>query len=745
MDCKQSDLIIAQLQDEVSTLQAQVAELQDTLWAISAGEIDAVLLPGAEGTEIFSRQGSEHAYRAMVEAMNEGAAILINGEIVYCNSYLAQMLDTPLEQVIGQSLFRFVPPEGRTSIAAMLADGLKGPSRNEVIFCDAHGTPLPLQMSLNMLDSQDQQGLCMVVTDLSERVLKQLQLAASVYQSSSEAMVVTDESNTILSVNPAFTTITGYSAEEAIGQTPNMLSSGRHDKNFFLAMWKAIETTGHWAGEIWNRKKNGDIFAEWLNINVIQDKAGSSHRHVALFSEITDKKKSEELIWKHANFDTLTQLPNRRLFSDRLEQGIKRASRAKDSMALLLIDLDGFKEVNDTYGHLVGDELLIEAAKRIKSCVRETDTVARLGGDEFTVILTEIADASHIERVARVLVEVLSRPYQLSKERANISASIGISVCPGDAKDPVTLLKNADQAMYKSKEDGKNCFSHFSKSLEEKSIKRAHLIRDLHDAVARQEFELYFQPIVDLKTGHLFKAEALLRWHHPERGMVSPMEFIPVAEETGLIIEIGDWVFREALDFSRRWRERAGYPVKISVNVSPVQLMLKERTGLWAEHLQQAGITGDGVIVEITEGVLLKDRPTVSKALLDFRDAGIEVAIDDFGTGYSSLAYLSRFDIDYLKIDRSFTSKLAPASTDLVMSNAIIVMAHALGMKVIAEGIETEEQRDLLIAAGCDYGQGYLFSRPLPAQQFEAFVVEALRAGPVGTDLMDDELVSVLL
>ncbi|MDP3438853.1 MAG: diguanylate cyclase, partial [Azonexus sp.] len=411
--------------------------------------------------EIFTRQGAEQAYRAMVEAMNEGAAILIDGEIVYCNSYLAQMLDTPLEQVIGQSLFRFVPPEKRTSIAAMLADGLKGSSRNEVIFCDAHGTPLPLQMSLNMLDSQDQQGLCMVVTDLSERVLKQLQLAASVYQSSSEAMVVTDESNTILSVNPAFTTITGYSAEEAIGQTPNMLSSGRHDKSFFLAMWQAIEATGHWAGEIWNRKKNGDIFAEWLNINVIQDKASSSHRHVALFSEITDKKKSEEVIWKHANFDTLTQLPNRRLFSDRLEQGIKRASRAKDSMALLLIDLDGFKEVNDTYGHLVGDELLIEAAKRIKSCVRETDTVARLGGDEFTVILTEITDASHIERVARVLVEVLSRPYQLSKERANVSASIGISVCPGDAIDSVTLFKNADQAMYKSKLAGKDQVSWF--------------------------------------------------------------------------------------------------------------------------------------------------------------------------------------------------------------------------------------------------------------------------------------------
>ena len=719
MDCCLNDIVTTPLQEEVVTLRAQVAELQEALRAISAGEVDAVLLPGAKGTEIFTRPGAEHAYRAMVEAMNEGAAIVMGGEIVYCNSHLAAMLGTPLESVIGQSLLRFVPTDAHDSMREILADGLKGSSRNDVIFSDARGLPLPLQMSLNVLDTPEGQSLCMVVTDLSERVLKQLQLAASVYQSSSEAMVVTDEHNTILSVNPAFTTITGYSAEEAIGKTPHILNSGRQGKEFFLEMWQSIERTGHWAGEIWNRKKSGEIYAEWLNINVIQDKANGSHRHVALFSEITDRKKSEELIWKHANFDMLTQLPNRRLFTDRLEQGVKSTVRGHGTLALLLIDLDGFKEVNDTHGHLVGDELLVEAARRIKSCVRDTDTVARLGGDEFTVILTEITDVSHIERVARILVEALSHPYQLGKERAIASASVGISIFPTDASDAVTLLKNADQAMYKSKEDGKNRFSHFSKAIEEKSIRRAHLIRDLHDALPRAEFELYFQPIVDMRTGSLYKAEALLRWHHPLRGMVNPMEFIPVAEETGMIIEIGDWVFREALVYGRQWSRLVRRPFKISVNVSPVQLMSKEHCSRWAEHLQQAGVSGEGVIVEITEGVLVKDRPTMSKALLDFRDAGIEVAIDDFGTGYSSLAYLSQFDIDYLKIDQSFTRNLAPGSSDLALSKAIIVMAHELGMEVIAEGIETEEQRDLLLAAGCDFGQGYLFAKPLPADQFE--------------------------
>jgi diguanylate cyclase (GGDEF)-like protein/PAS domain S-box-containing protein len=714
-----SKIIIGKLQSEIEELRVQVAELQDTLRAISAGEVDAVLLSGEGGPEIFTRQGAEHAYRVMVEAMNEGAAILIADEIVYSNSHLATMLNTPLEQVIGQSLLRFVPQNAQEQISKILADGLKKSSRHEVIFCDASGTALPLQISLNVLDIEGQQGLCMVVTDLSERVLKQLQLAASVYQSSSEAMAVTDENNIILSVNPAFTTITGYDADEVIGKTPNLLGSGRHDKAFYSEMWRAINSTGHWAGEIWNRKKNGEIYAEWLNINVIQDKSGASHRHVALFSEITDRKKSEELIWKHANFDSLTQLPNRRLFSDRLDQGIKHAFRAKDSMALLLIDLDGFKNVNDTLGHLVGDELLVEVAQRIKSCVRETDTVARLGGDEFTVILTEITDLNHIERVAQTLTEALSLPYQLDKERVIVSASIGISLCPADAGDAVTLLKNADQAMYKSKEDGKNRFSYFSKAIEEKSIRRVHLIRDLHDALPRGEFELYFQPIVDLKTGQAHKAEALLRWNHPERGMVSPLEFIPVTEETGLIIEIGDWVFREVLNIGQRWSELVGYPFRISINVSPVQLMSKNQVDLWIKSLRQAGLSGEGIIVEITEGVLLKDRTAVSKALLDFRDVGIEVAIDDFGTGYSSLAYLSQFDIDYLKIDKSFTQNLSPDSSDMVLSKAIIVMAHELGMKVVAEGIETEEQRDLLIAAGCDYGQGYLYSRPVPISKFE--------------------------
>ncbi len=717
-------MLADKLQRENAELRSRVAELEDTLRAIGAGEVDAVLLHDkAGGSEIFTRQGAEYAYRAMVEAMNEGAAILIDGRITYCNRHLAELFNAPSEKVLGQSLFDFVPTGAQAGLRTILQDALEGSSRNEVIFRDAKGAALPLQMSLNALDVANQAGLCMVVTNLSERVLKQLQLAASVYESSSEAMVVTDEDNTILSVNPAFETITGYSANEAIGDTPKMLKSGRHDQAFYQEMWGAINATGHWAGEIWNRRKNGQLFAEWLNINVIRDKASASHRYVALFSEITDKIKSEELIWNQAHFDALTQLPNRRLFSDRLEQVVKRAPRATGSIALLLLDLDGFKEVNDTYGHLVGDELLIEVARRLRSCVRDTDTVARLGGDEFTVILTEITDTSQVERVAQSLLDAVSQQFQLGEDRANLTASIGISVCPADALDPVTLLKNADQAMYLSKDDGKNRFSYFSKSIEEKSIQRASLIRDLHEALPQAEFELYFQPVLDLVTGRLVKAEALLRWHHPVRGLVGPIEFIPVAEETGMIIAIGDWVFGEAVRFSKRWSVLLGQAFKVGVNVSPVQIMSSDHKKKWTSHLHQADMSGAGLIVEITEGILLKNRPEVKKALRDYRDAGIEVAIDDFGTGYSSLAYLNQFHIDYLKIDQSFTRNLAPNSSELALSKAIIVMAHELGMKVIAEGIETQAQCDLLKAAGCDFGQGYLFSRPIPAQQFEQLLV----------------------
>jgi diguanylate cyclase (GGDEF)-like protein/PAS domain S-box-containing protein len=455
----------------------------------------------------------------------------------------------------------------------------------------------------------------------------------------------------------------------------------------------------------------------------LRDSAGEATGTIGIAIDITQKKEAEELIWKQANFDTLTGLPNRRMFSDRLEQEIRKAHRSDLPLALMYLDLDGFKEVNDTLGHNMGDILLKDVAQRLSACVRETDTVARMGGDEFTVILGELDGTGSVDRIAQDILRKLADPFPLGDEVAYISASIGITLYPDDATGIEDLLKNADQAMYAAKNQGRNRFSYFTKSMQEAAQTRMRLAGDLRGALAANQFRLVYQPIVELATGAIHKAEALIRWQHPTRGLVSPAEFIPVAEDTGLIIDIGDWVFREAARQAAIWRASHHAQFQISVNTSPVQY---RNDGInqdaWLDHLQKLGLPGQSIVVEITEGLLLDAGAAITDQLLKFRDAGIQVSLDDFGTGYSSLSYLKKFDIDYLKIDQSFVRHLEANSDDMVLCEAIIVMAHKLGLKVIAEGVETQEQRALLAAAGCDYGQGYLFCRPVPAEQFEALL-----------------------
>ncbi|WP_082880832.1 PAS domain S-box protein [Methylomonas sp. DH-1] len=574
-----------------------------------------------------------------------------------------------------------------------------------------------------VIDEQGQLlGTVGFARDISEarKNEENLRLAALVYDNSSEAMIVVDADNNILSVNPAFTAMTGYRAEEVIGQNPSLLHSGEHDRAFYRDMWRALETTGAWRGEIKNRRKDGRMFVEELAINTIYNADGKPQRRVALFSDITQRKQSEEQIWRQANFDPLTALPNRRMFRDRLELEIKKAHRLQQSFALLFIDLDRFKEVNDTLGHDLGDALLKQTALRLQACVRESDTVARLGGDEFTIILSELETPESCEPVARHLLEQLSAPFDLDGESAYVSASIGITIYPNDSSDVSQLLKNADQAMYAAKNQGRNNFCFFTRALQEALVARAALLADLRRALAESQFLLYYQPIIDLQTGLAHKAEALLRWQHPSRGLTGPGHFIALAEETGLINEIGDWVFQAAARQVAIWRRQISDEFQISVNKSPVQFQNPHHTPEdWFAYLDRLGLPGQSIVVEITEGLLLDAGTSVHNHLMAFRDAGMQVAIDDFGTGYSALSYLKKFDIDYLKIDQSFVRNLAADSSDFILCEAIIVMAHKLGLKVVAEGVETEQQRALLAAIGCDYGQGYLFSEPLPAGLFE--------------------------
>ena len=470
--------------------------------------------------------------------------------------------------------------------------------------------------------------------------------------------------------------------------------------------------------------KNGShIWILTRGMVVSRDENGKPLRIIGTNTDITSRKADEETIQHQANFDPLTQLPNRRLFHDRLEQEIKKSERSDLPIALMLIDLDHFKDVNDTLGHDMGDILLIEVARRLKNCVRTVDTVARLGGDEFTIILGEQYDPGITEAIAEEILHRLSEPFHLHENISYITASIGITLYPSDSLYIEALLKNADQAMYAAKHLGRNRYSYFTPSMQKNAQTRMMLTRDLRTALANDQFLVYFQPIVSLKGEELTKAEALIRWQHPERGLVSPAEFIPIAEETGMIVEIGDWVFRQAAKHSARWRAAHHEKFQISVNVSPVQF---HNQGInyqtWFDHLKELGLQGQSIVVEITEGLLLDAHSAIISQLLAFRDAGIGVSIDDFGTGYSSLSYLKKFDIDYLKIDQSFVRNLTDGSDDLILCEAIIVMAHKLGLRVIAEGVETAEQSDLLKTAGCDFAQGYLYSRPLPTEEFDRFL-----------------------
>jgi diguanylate cyclase (GGDEF)-like protein/PAS domain S-box-containing protein len=488
--------------------------------------------------------------------------------------------------------------------------------------------------------------------------------------------------------------------------------------------------TGSFFCEYRMRTGNGNY--KWFlsrGIVVARDARDRPVRMTGMITDISDRKEADERIWRHANFDALTGLPNRRLFRDRLQREVVAAGRADAQLALLFIDLDRFKQVNDLLGHDAGDFLLKEAAWRIADCVRESDTVARLGGDEFTVILSRLAHADHVEQLAQKLLDTLSKPFRLNKEVAYVTGSIGVAIYPEDGASAEELIRKADQAMYAAKHAGKNQFSYFTRSMDEKAHLRLRLANELRSALARGQLEVHYQPVVDFSSGKIMKAEALLRWKHPSMGAVSPSSFIPLAEESGMITDIGNWVFKEAASCSQRWSAGLDAPFQIAVNKSPIQFIAHGEED-WLAYLERMQLPGTSISVEITESLLLHAADNVEETLLRYRDAGIQVAIDDFGTGYSSMAYLKKFDIDYLKIDQSFVKDITTDPTNQTIAESIIVMAHRLGLKVIAEGIETPEQRDVLAAAGCDYGQGYLFSQPLPAAEFERLLIDGIHAAP---------------
>ena len=553
-----------------------------------------------------------------------------------------------------------------------------------------------------------------------------MRMANLIYQTSTEAIMVTDEKNNIVDVNPAFTRLTGYERDEVQGKNPRVFSSGRHSSEYYREMWQTLLISGSWSGEIWDRKKDGTEQAKYLDIRMIKNPDGSIYRHVAHFYDITEILKKDELIWKQENFDLLTQLPNRRLFLDRLQQETKKHPHDHGALALMFIDLDHFKEVNDSHGRVKGDELLILAARRITNCLNEADTACRIGSDEFAVMITETEEISNTEWVAQNIIKELSAPFDLGDGNiAYVSASIGIALYPNDTENLDELMQIAEQAMYQAKNDGRGRFSYFTQSLQQEAHEKLLLTNDLRSAIARNELHVYYQPIIDLSSGQIVKAETLLRWKHPVKGMVSPAAFIPLAEQSGLIISIGQWAFQEAINSIMDWSTKFGQVISLSVNKSPVQFQSGEGFK-WLEALRKSGLPPKSITVEITEGLLLQDTENTKIQLAELHENLVEISIDDFGTGYSALSYLKNFKIDYLKIDKSFIKNITQDEHDKALTEAIIVMAHKLGMSTIAEGVETKDQIEILKSFGCDYIQGFYFSAPVPKEEFDRLLERQL-------------------
>jgi len=557
-----------------------------------------------------------------------------------------------------------------------------------------------------------------------EQQAQKLATAGIAFEHMREAVMVTDAQQRIIQVNAAFERITGYTADEAVGQTPRLLNSGRQGPDFYQRFFRELKRRGEWRGEIWNRRKTGDVYPQWLSIKAVNDERGELSKFVSVFADITDIKDSERRLWQLAHHDTLSELPNRLLLNARLEHAIQRAHRTSTRLALLFIDLDRFKNINDSMGHQVGDELLKDIARRLQSSVHEDDTVARLGGDEFVVLLEDIDNPGIARRIADRVIKRLSEPVTVRGMSLAVTASIGISLYPEDGQDPETLLKHADAAMYRAKALGRNRLAYYAPDLTQEIQQRLELEQDLRLALTRQEFVLHYQPQFAAADGRLVALEALVRWQHPQRGMVPPGEFIPVAEETGLIGELGCWVTETACNQGVQWRSQDTPPFRLAVNLSPYQLR-GECTEALGAIFGRTGFPADWFEFEVTETLLVEEGGYALQQLTDMRKRlGMAIAMDDFGTGHSSLSQLKFLPIGKLKIDRSFVRDLPEDNNDAAIAKAIILMAHTLGLVVVAEGVETAEQHRFLCASGCDHLQGFLYGKPLPAEQITELLVQ---------------------
>ncbi len=682
---------------------------------------------------------SEAKVREITSVLAEGVyAFDCDGLVTFVNPEMEKLLGWTATELLGKKgheTFHYKRPDGTpVSVESCLVHqtlltGQTYRSSDEwLVRKDGSIIPVSIVSSPIFMDGKVM-GSVAAFHDITERKKAEadLHIAATAFEAQ-EGMVVTDDNGVILRVNSAFTQITGYTAEEAVGQNPRILKSDRHDENFYAAMWKNLNDTGVWEGEIWNRRKNGEIYPELLIITAVKDQNGILTNYVATFNDITEIKAAEEEINNLAFFDPLTRLPNRRLLIDRLQQALASSARNGREGALLFIDLDNFKTLNDTLGHDIGDQLLQQVARRLESCVREGDTVARLGGDDFVVMLEDLSEqafeaAAQTEAVGDKILSTLNQSYQLATHEYHCSTSIGVVLFNDHEQEIDELMKQADIAMYQAKKAGRNTLRFFDPQMQNAVNIRADLEGELHKALENQQFHLYYQIQVDSSHRPL-GAEALIRWIHPERGLVSPAQFIPLAEETGLILPIGQWVLETACAQIKAWQQSEfTCDFILAVNVSAQQFRQADFVSIVQATVQRHAINPKLLKLELTESLLLEKIEDTIATMNTLKEIGIEFSLDDFGTGYSSLQYLKLLPLRQLKIDQSFVRDIAIDSSDRAIVRTIIAMANSLNIGVIAEGVETEEQRQLLLNEGCVHYQGYLFGKPIPIEQFEKLLL----------------------
>jgi diguanylate cyclase (GGDEF)-like protein/PAS domain S-box-containing protein len=685
-----------------------------------------------------SLHASEEKWRTIIANSTDGISIVAMDGLVEKSSRGALVMFgyASEDELVGKRLLDFIDPSGHAVANQLIVDLLQGKLTGlvEIACIRKDGTRFFAESKSDMLRNAhgEPTHMIFITRDVTKRKQAEdaLKLAASVFTHAREGIVITDASGAIVSVNETFTHITGYSGEEVQGCNPRLLNSGRQSPAFYAEMWRSISVLGHWTGEVWNRRKNGEVFAELLTIRAVRDSAGATQNFVSLFTDITPMKEHQQQLEHIAHYDALTGLPNRVLLADRLQQGVMQSQRRGRSLAVVYLDLDGFKSVNDRYGHAMGDELLIALARRMKTALREGDTLARVGGDEFVAVLVDLEHVEDCEPVLARLLHSAAEPLQvpltvagvLSQVELHLSASMGVALYPQDGDDAGLLMRNAARAMYLAKQAGKNRYQLFDLAHDLAVKTQRESIDQIRSALERHEFLLFYQPKVNMRTGEVVGAEALIRWQHPVRGLLPPGAFLPIIENEPISLEVGEWVIETALAQMTAWRA-AGLDMAVSVNIGALQLQQVGFTQCLGELLaRHPTVPRYSLELEILETSALKDITQVSNLMHACREMGVRFALDDFGTGYSSLIYLKHLPAETLKIDQGFVRDMMSDPDDLAIVNGVIGLARAFGRQVIAEGVETSAHGDLLMSIGCDLGQGYGIARPMPAGDMPLWV-----------------------